>query len=76
MIQAEAMRRARLKAGMRICDLSRATGVSHVTIHDFENPIKNRCGRLDTITLLADELGLSIDEYVGHEVRRSADAEE
>lgn len=74
MMQAEAMKNARLKVGMSATDLARAAGVSRPTIVDLEDPAKNRYGRLDTVILLADALGLSIDEYVGHEaVKRNAE---
>lgn len=75
MTQAEAMKNARLKVGMSATDLARAAGVSRPTIIDLEDPAKNRYGWLDTVILLADALGLSIDEYVGHEVVKR-DAEE
>lgn len=69
MTQGEYMRRARQKAGMTAVQLSEKSGVSRETIHSLESG-RVRYGRLDNIMLLADALGLSIDEYVGHEVKK------
>lgn len=69
MTQGEYMRRARQQAGMSAVQLSELSGVSKKTIYDLELGY-SRYGRLDNITLLADALGLSIDEYVGHKVRQ------
>ena len=51
--------------------LSELSGVSVNVIKDIEH---GRCNpRLATVELLADALGLSIDEYVGHRtVKREA----
>lgn len=69
MTQGEYMRRARQKAGMTAAKLAELSGVSRETIHALECG-RVRYGRLDNIMLLADALGLSIDEYVGHKVRK------
>ena len=55
------------KAGLSIGDLARASGISRETISALERNV-NRFGTIYTISKLADALGLSIDEYVGHEV--------
>lgn len=55
-------------------ELAERSGVTSNQISNLER--ERSWGRLDTITLLADALGLSIDEYIGHEVRRADDAEE
>lgn len=70
MIQGEAMRRARKAAGLSGRQLAELSGVAHTTIYLLENPHNTRSGMLETVELLADALGLSIDEYVGHEVRK------
>lgn len=69
MTQGEYMRRARQQAGLTIVQLSELSGVTKKTITDLELG-HTSYGRLDNITLLADALGLSIDEYVGHRVRK------
>lgn len=65
--QGEYMRKARVDAGLSIGDLARASGISRETISALERNV-NRFGTIYTISKLADALGLSIDEYVGHEV--------
>lgn len=65
--QGEYMRKAREDAGLTIGDLARASGISRETISALERNV-NRFGTIYTISKLADALGLSIDEYVGHEV--------
>lgn len=69
MTQGEYMRRARQQAGLTIVQLSELSGVTKKTITDLELGHVSY-GRLDNIMLLADALGLSIDEYVGHKVMR------
>ena len=61
------MRKWREKRGLTQLELARRSGISQVTISALEIG-RNSGGNLDTIELLADALGLSIDEYVGHEV--------
>lgn len=61
------MRMWREKRGLTQPELARLSGISQVTISALEIG-RNSGGNLDTIELLADALGLSIDEYVGHEV--------
>ena len=65
--QGEYMRKAREDVGLSIGDLARASGISRETISALERNV-NRFGTIYTISKLADALGLSIDEYVGHEV--------
>jgi len=65
MTRGEAMRAARKKRGLSIRDLSERSGYSADTICQLER--NKRAGNIDTITDLADTLGVSIDEYVGHE---------
>lgn len=61
----ECMRRARNRAEMSIRQLSKLSGVPGGTISMLENNT-SRCGRIDTLELLADALHISVDEYVGH----------
>ena len=67
MTRGETMRRWREKRGLTQPELARISGISQVTISALEIG-RNSGGNLDTIELLADALGLSIDEYVGHKV--------
>ncbi len=65
MTRGECMRHARNRARVSIRQLSKLSGVPCGTISMLENNA-SRCGRIDTIELLADALRISIDEYVGH----------
>ena len=67
MTRGETMRMHRERAGLSQPELARLSGISQVTISALEIG-RNSGGNLDTIELLADALGLSIDEYVGHKV--------
>ena len=61
------MRMHRERAGLSQLELARLSGISQVTITALEKG-RNSGGNLDTIELLSDALGLSIDAYVGHKV--------
>ena len=67
MTRGETMRIWREKRGLTQPELAKLSGISQVTISALEIG-RNSGGNLDTIELLADALGLSIDEYVGHKV--------
>ena len=67
MTRGETMRMWREKRGLSQIELARLSGISQVTISALEKG-RNSGGNLDTLELLADALGLSIDEYVGHKV--------
>ena len=67
MTRGETMRKWREKRGLTQPELAKLSGISQVTISALEEG-RNSGGNLDTIELLADALGLSIDAYVGHEV--------
>ena len=67
MTRGEIMRMHRERAGLSQPELARLSGISQVTISALEIG-RNSGGNLDTIELLADALGLSIDAYVGHEI--------
>lgn len=64
------MRRAREAAGLTQERLSDKAGISRGTLAKIE--CNNRQGTLNTIISLADVLGLSLDEYVGHQVKGEA----
>ena len=63
----EYMRMARNSAKLSAAQLSVMSGVPVCTIRSLECKV-SRSGRIDTLELLADALGISIDEYVGHKV--------
>ena len=67
MTRGETMRWWREKRGLTQCELAKLSGISQVTISALEIG-RNSGGNLDTIELLADALGLSIDEYVGRKI--------
>ena len=69
MTRGETMRMWREKRGLTQPELAKLSGISQVTISALEIG-RNSGGNLDTIELLADALGLSIDEYVGHKVAK------
>lgn len=69
MTRGEAMRAARKKAGLSIEKLAALAGVERNTVARIER--EEHIGRIDTIELLADVLGLSIDKYIGREVPRN-----
>lgn len=68
MTRGEAMRAARKKAGLSLRALGMRSGVPHKTICCLEKG--HRQGQISTIELLADSLGISIDEYVGHKIAK------
>lgn len=68
MTRGEHMRLSRRKAHVRIEELAARSGVSAKTIYALEGGYNG--GNIGTIELLADALGLSLDEYTGHEVKR------
>ena len=64
MTRGEYMRRARKTARLSQEALEKLSGVSKHVIGFIERG--TTIGSIDVIELLADALGLSIDEYVGH----------
>ena len=75
MTRGEIMRKWREKRGLSQCELAKLSGISQVTISALEIG-RNSGGNLDTIELLADALGLSIDEYVGHKIIKCRERKE
>ena len=63
----EAMRMAREKANYSRKELSKLSGINAYNIGQYELDRNNP--RIDVVELLADALGISIDEYIGHEVK-------
>lgn len=63
MTRGEHMKEARRNAGLTIRELSAKSYISGTTISRLER--SERLGAFETVELLADALGISIDEYVG-----------
>ena len=61
MTRGEYMRKARMDAGLSIVRLAEISGIAQATISLLERKLL-RGGWIDTIEILADALGLSIDE--------------
>lgn len=68
MTRGEYMRRARQQAGLTIVQLGKLTGISADCIGQYER--ERNIPHVDVVEILADALGLSIDEYTGHKVIR------
>jgi len=66
MTRGEAMRAARERAGLSVRALAKRADIAFMTVYRLEK--ENHNGSITTIELLADALGISIDEYTGHEV--------
>lgn len=64
---AEFMRYNREARGLSIYELGKISGVSKVTIGNWERGANSPM--LSALEIVADTLGISIDEYVGHEVK-------
>lgn len=60
----EAMKKAREKAGLTQNALATITGISPTSLNQYERD--KYLPRVDVAEMLADTLGISIDEYVGH----------
>ena len=63
------MRAWRERAGLTMRGLADKAGVCYMTVSRVEND-QTGCS-LTSAELLADALGLSLDEYTGHEVKRN-----
>lgn len=70
MTRGEYMRRARRNAELTIKQLAALSGVSANAIGSLERG-RRISGQYMTIEVLADALGLSVDEYTGHRRRAS-----
>ena len=64
MTRGQTMKKWREKSGLSQYELADLSSVTQKTIWALENDKNN--GSVTTVELLADALGLSIDEYVGH----------
>ena len=66
-IRGDVARAHRKAAHLTIKQLGELAGVASPTIHHIESGDQGTT--VDTAILLADALGLSLDEYLGHEKR-------
>lgn len=64
----EAMREVRKSYGLSQEKLAAKAGIHRVTLARLESGA--HIGRIDIIEILADALGISIDVYTGHRVKR------
>lgn len=64
----EAMKEARSKRGVTVAALAEITGISESSIRGFERDI--HAPSIHFVEALADALGMSIDEYIGHRVKK------
>lgn len=65
------MRLARKNAGLSLRKLSEISGINYRLISRYErDEIRPR---IDTAEILADALNISIDEYIGHDVKKQID---
>ena len=63
----EAIRRARKKRGIKSGELAKLTGYHPTVVSTWEND--RVVPKLTTVIDIADALGMSIDELIGHEVK-------
>ena len=68
MIHAESMRLARERAGLTLKELTERAHLGENTLGNWEN---GHClPRIDSAVMVADVLGISVAEYIGHKVKR------
>lgn len=70
----EAMRAAREKAGLTRNKLAKKSGIAVSCISGYERDEFEP--KISRVEILADTLGISIDEYIGHEAKQKEGAEE
>ena len=66
MTRGDHMKQARVSAGLTQRALSKLSGIHQQTINSLENGYVQ--GNISTIEMLADAIGISVDEYIGHVV--------
>lgn len=68
MSHAEAMRLARERAGLTVKELTERAHLGENTLGNWEN---GHClPRIDSAVIVADVLGISVAEYIGHKGKR------
>lgn len=67
MNRAEAMRQARERAGLTLKELTEKAQLGENTVSSWEN---GHCiPRVDSAVLVADVLGISVADYIGHKAK-------
>ena len=67
MTRGDYMRKARVDAGLTLRELGAISGIYFNTISRYERDVYPERISLANVEILADALGLTIDEYIGHE---------
>lgn len=67
MTRGEHMRKAREDAGLTLRQLDALSGITYSMISRYERDVYPARISLANVEILADTLGLTIDEYIGHE---------
>ena len=62
------MRQARERAGLTIKELTEKAHLGENTLGNWENG--RSLPRIDSAVLVADVLGISVSEYIGHKVKK------
>ena len=62
----ESMKRMRIKHGYRVRELAEETGIADTSIRNMEG--NRQVPNILFVIALADVMGISVDEYVGHRV--------
>ena len=65
----EAMKKARIKHGISVAELAEKTGVTESSIRNWEED--RNVPNVLFVETMADVMGMSIDEYIDHKVRRN-----
>lgn len=65
----KALKYARLYNNSTQIEVSKATGISQPALSSYENGIK--IPTVDKCIILADYYGITVDELIGHEVKKN-----
>lgn len=66
MTRGDYMRKAREDAGLTLRELDARSGISFGVISRYERDVYPKRISLANVVILADVLGLTVDEYIGH----------
>ena len=62
----ESMKWSRIKCGYKVKELVEATGITQTSINNME--ANRQVPNILFVVALADAMGISVDEYIGHKV--------
>lgn len=65
---AENMHAARERAGLTVAQLAESSGVSEWCLYNYESYHARGMPRLDTVLMIADALGITLDDLIGEQV--------